>query len=274
VQPVTGWGKYVPDADRILPQSVIDKFIPNAITAIATETTETGLLTRWSASKKIDEPTDETVEITLIENVRFTGRVLLNDRPLSGAKLKSWNDLAKVYQYRFVWTETGAQGNFEFLAEPVSDLKVSMLHGFPFQDSEFRIRGRSSLSAEATNDPQHFVFPDINIVSGNSEIRGTVIDENDKPVVGAHVGCINNTSQVWLAMLANQTSTSMPTLVTKTDSNGKFAFSGLPEGIYPVVATVRKNERWTEKTSITEALQARTGDSDIEIVLRSTLQTK
>ena len=59
----------------------------------------------------------------------------------------------------------------------------------------------------------------------------------------------------------------MPSLITKTNSQGKFVFSGLHDAEFPVVATDRKNETWKEKTRITEPVQARTGETDIEIVL-------
>jgi hypothetical protein len=189
-----------------------------------------------------------------------------------GAKISADDPQAKFLREQSA--DTDALGVYEFLVEPpVNAFRVKQLRGALFQNFGF---GLGKHGVQLTDDSKHFLVPDIEVVSGTGKIRGNVVVENGKPVSGAYVGIKNTTAQIWLAVLNNKQNVSgdMPTLITKTNSKGEFVFSGLHEAEFPVVATERKNETWKDKTRITVPVQARTGDSDIEIVLPSTPKEK
>ena len=262
----SGWCEYVPEEKPIYRQAVNDMFVANLVTA-SVATTESNRPRRWSGRAEIAKIDDEIVEIELVENVRVTGRVLLNGRPLMGANISGHYRQAKVDRNQSA--ETDAVGSYEFLVEPPADrFTVTYLSGTLFPNVSVGLGRRDAIPAD---DPNHFVFPDIEVVSGTGTIHGTVLDENGKPVAGAYVGCKNATAQIWLAMMNNSMNTSgnMPSLITKTNAQGKFVFTGLHDADFSIVATDRKNDTWKERTRITEPVGARTGETDIEIVLPS-----
>ena len=189
-----------------------------------------------------------------------------------GANISGYDPQAGLERRQSV--ETDPLGNYEFIVEPpVNAFRVIALRGAVFQN--FSV-GLSNYNTQATDEPKRFVVRDIEVVSGNGKLRGTVIDENGKPMSGAYVGIKNTTDKIWLAMMNNEMNTSgdMPSLITKTDSQGKFVFSGLHDAEFPVVATERKNENWRDKTRISEPVHVKTGDDEVEIVLTSVRKEK